>query len=97
MHLQRYPGKLAAKRFILAMANGTMVVSEPPYLPAPFVNGVHYVEAAIEDMPATIRHYLAHPEERERITRAGHRLVTEELTFDRSMQAMLDVIASRLS
>ena len=97
VHLQRYPGKLAAKRFILAMANGAMVVSEPPYLPAPFVNGVHYAEATIENMAAVIRHYLANPEERERITRAGHRLVTEDLTFERSMRAMLDVIAARLT
>jgi hypothetical protein len=96
VHLQRYPGKLAPKRFFLAMANGAMVISEPAYRPEPFVDGEHYVSASIERMPDVIRHYLAHTDERERITAAAHRLVTEEITFARSMERMLDVIRSRL-
>ena len=78
------------------MANGAMIVSEPPYIRAPFVNGVHYVEALAERMPDVIHHYLAHPAERDRLGRAANRLVTEELTFTRSMETMLDVIARRL-
>ena len=35
VHLQRYPGKVASKRFVLAMANGAMVISEPSYRPIP--------------------------------------------------------------
>ena len=96
VHLQRYPGKLASMRFHLAMGNGAMVVSEPAYRPEPFVNGVHYVAAKIDDMPRVIRHYLAHPAERERIAAAAHRLVTEELTFSSSMEKMLAVIRGRL-
>lgn len=96
VHLQRYPGKLAAKRFILAMANGVLVISEPVYEPAPFVDGEHFVMTPVEQMSEKIRYYLHHPDERERITRAAHRLVTGELTLQRSLQGMLDVIASRL-
>ena len=97
VHLQRYPGKLARKRFILAMANGVLVISEPAYLPAPFVDGEHYISAPIEEMPAAIRHHLEHPDERDRIAAAGHRLVTEELVFSRSVEGMLEAIARRLA
>ncbi|MGH9418467.1 MAG: glycosyltransferase family protein, partial [Thermoanaerobaculia bacterium] len=31
VHLQRYPGKVASKRFVLAMANGALVISESVY------------------------------------------------------------------
>ena len=96
VHLQRYPGKLAAKRFVLAMGNGAMVISEPAYRPEPFVDGEHYVVAPIERMPQVIRHYLDHPHERDQIAETGRRLVTEELTFARSMETMLDVIYRRL-
>lgn len=96
IHLQRYPGKVAAMRFVFAMANGAMVISEPSYRPEPFVSGEHYVEATVGEMPGVIRHYLARPEERERITAAAHRLVTEELTYRRSMEKMLAVIRENL-
>lgn len=96
VHLQRYPGKTAGKRFVLALANGAMVVSEPSYRPDPFVNGVHYVEAPIDQMPDVIRHYLAHPEERDRIALAGHRLVTEELRFEDVMKEIVATIRQRL-
>jgi len=50
----------------------------------------------VEDLPDLIRYYLEHDDERERIVVAGHRLVTEELTFARSAQMVLDVIRERL-
>jgi hypothetical protein len=97
VHLQRYPGKLARQRFILAMANGVLMISEPVYKPEPFVDGVHFVMAPVERMPALIRHYLEHPAEREQIVAAGHRLVTEQLTMERSVRAMLDIMAGALA
>ena len=96
VHLQRYPGKTAAMRLVLALANGAMVVAEPCYRPDPFVPGVHYAEAPVEELPDLIRYYLEHDDERERIVAAGHRLVTEELTFARSAQMVLEVIRERL-
>lgn len=97
VHLQRYPGKVASKRFILAMANGAMVISEPLYRPQPFVEGEHFVSATIDRMPGVIRHYLAHPEERDIITAAAHRLVTNEVTWERTMEGVVGVIRSAIA
>jgi hypothetical protein len=97
VHVQRYPGKVAAMRLVLALANGTMVVAEPCYRPDPFVPGVHYAEAPVKELPDLIRYYLANDEERERIVAAGHRLVTEELTFARSLETMVEIIRGELA
>jgi hypothetical protein len=97
VHLQRYPGKIAAKRLVLALANGALVIAEPSYRPDPFVPGTHFVMAPVREMPDLIRHYLAHPDERERIVAAGHRLVTEELTFERSARTMVELMQERLA
>jgi hypothetical protein len=96
VHLQRYPGKLAAMRHVLALANGAMVVAEPCYRPDPFVPGVHYAEAPVEELPDLIRYYLEHDDERERIVAAGHRLVTEELTFAGSAEQIVGIIREHL-
>lgn len=93
VHLQRYQGRLARKRFILAMANGVLVISEPVQNPAPFVHGEHCLFAGLEEMPALIKKYLAEPAERDRLARAGHDLVTGELAFSRSVEAMLQSVA----
>jgi spore maturation protein CgeB len=74
-----------------------MVVAEPCYRPDPFVPGVHYAEAPIKELPDLIRYYLAHDEERERIVAAGHRLVTEELTFARSADMVVGIIRQHLA
>ena len=66
-------------------------------MPEPFVDREHYVVAPIEQMPDTIRHYLAHPAERERITAAAHRLVTEELRFEQSVDRVVTIIRERLA
>jgi spore maturation protein CgeB len=76
------------------MANGAMVISEPPYRPEPFVDGEHFVSAAIDEMPEVIRHYLAHPKERDIITSAAHHFVTNEVTWERTMENVVDVIRS---
>ncbi len=95
VHLQRYPGKLASKRFILAMANGAMIVSEPVYRPDPFVEGEHFVSASIERMPELIRHYLDKVAEREQIAASAHRLVTQDLTWRRTMEGVVAEIHRR--
>jgi hypothetical protein len=92
VHIQRYPGKVAAKRFVLAMANGAMVVAEPSYRADPFVDGEHFVSAAVDQMPEVIRYYLNHAEERNRITAAAHELVTQHLTWRQTMERVVDVI-----
>jgi hypothetical protein len=96
VHVQRYAGKVAAMRLVIALANGAMVVAEPCYRPDPFVPGVHYAEAPTKELPDLIRYYLEHDEERERIVAAGHRLVTEELTFARSAELMVSILREHL-
>ena len=79
------------------LANGAMVVSQPCYRPDPFVPGVHYAEAPVEELPDLIRHYLTHEEERERIVAAGRRLVTEELTFARSAETIVEIVRDHIA
>jgi len=95
LNLQRYPGALSGLRFILAMANKALAISEPIFDPAPYVPGRHYVSASIEEMPQVIRYYLAHDDECEAIVNEGHRFVTQELTLARSVARILDLIRGR--
>jgi hypothetical protein len=96
LNLQRYPGELSGFRFILGMANRALVVSEPVYDPAPYVPGKHYVSATVEEMPDVIAYYLAHEEERRRLADEGHRFVTRDLTMERSLALILELIRERL-
>ena len=92
----RFPGTLVGVRFQIAMACGALIVSEPPYDPAPYVPGEHFVQASIDDMPTAIERYLADEPARLRITTAAHRFVTTELTMEHSFSRLLDAVASRL-
>lgn len=95
LHLARRPGEMAYARFMLGLANGALVLAEPIYDSAPYVAGEHYVSAAVEDMPATIAWLLAHEPERARITAAGRRLVTTEVTMKRSVDRILTMIGQQ--
>jgi len=95
LNIPRHPGLLADMRLILGMATGVLVVSEPVYLPDPFVPGVHYVEASLDDMTETAMRYLADEEERARITARAHTFVTEELTLKQSFADLLQLAAAR--
>ena len=48
LNIPRLEGHLPDVRLVVAMANGALVVSEPLYLPEPYVPGVHYVEAPVD-------------------------------------------------
>ena len=93
LNISRHPGDLADLRFILGMANGACVVSEPVHRPAPFQPGEHYVSLELDAMPESLPGLLATPGLRTPITEAGHRLVTGELTLERSVARLLDLIA----
>ncbi len=92
LNIARYPGELPGLRLILGMANKALVVSEPIYDSGPYVAGRHLVCCSLEEMPEVIRHYLQRPGERDRIAAEGHRLVTEEVTLERSVQRILGLI-----
>lgn len=97
LNVQRFSGEFSGLRLILGMANKALVVSEPMCKPHPFVAGTHYVSARVDEMPAAIEYYLTHEEERLRIVREGHRLVTEELTLERSARRILELISEQVA
>lgn len=90
LNILRHSGEFSGLRFVLGAANGVLVVSESVYRPDPFVPGVHFVEAPLEEVPAVVRHYLAHEDERLAIATAARRLVEGELRLDRSVDLVLD-------
>ncbi len=96
LNLQRYPGDLASSRLVLGITRGALVVSEPIYRPEPFVPSRHYVEAPLDEMASLIRFYRDHPNERQRIVDEARRFLHEEMTIERTMAHLNDLIASRL-
>ena len=97
LSISRFPGTFGSKRFLIGMSCKALVVSDPLYDPAPFVPGVHFVEASVGDMPAAIEHYLTHEDERRAIAERGHDLVTSELTMERSVDELLRVVGERVA
>jgi hypothetical protein len=95
LNLSRFPGEFAGLRLILGMCNGAMVISEPMYRPDPFVPGEHYIEAAAGQMPQVIRYYLDHPAERQKIVEQARRFVTQELTLQRSLQRIMELVDTK--
>jgi len=96
LNIPRHSGLLADLRLILGMAAGALVVSEPVYLPDPYVPGKHYVEATIDEMPDVVAQYLADEEARRRITDTAYAFVTEELTWKNSFADLMTLAAQRL-
>ena len=97
LNIARHPGELPGARLILGMANKCLVVSEPIYDPGPYVPGEHFVACSIDEMPDMIRYYLDHAEERQEIIDAGHRLVTQTITHERSVRKILTFVDEKIS
>jgi hypothetical protein len=84
---------LAGHRFALVLANGGFLLSEPLPTGAPFEAGVHYAAADLADFDAAIEYYLAHPQVRQRIARAGQAFFREHYKFERFVSPFLESIA----
>ncbi|MGB7062226.1 MAG: glycosyltransferase [Candidatus Zixiibacteriota bacterium] len=97
LNLQRYPGELSGMRLIMGMANRTLVISEPMYKPGGFIPGKNFVSATSDEMPEIIDYYLNHDDERESIATEGHKLVTRELTMERSISRILELISNHVN
>lgn len=95
LNLPRHPGLLSGQRMILGMANKALVISEPVHLSGPYEPGVHYVNASPDEMPEAIRRFLADDDARTRITETAYRLVTEELTTERSVARIVELAEAR--
>jgi hypothetical protein len=92
LNVARRPGELSGLRLMLGMANGALVVSEPIYDSAPYIAGRHYLSAPLDDLPATIAGVLADEESRARLARAGHRFATTEVTLERSVMRVMELV-----
>lgn len=90
LNILRAPQDFVGQRFLLAAANKVLVVSEPLADSAPFVPGRHLVVTPHAQLADTIRYYLNHPEERQRIVEEAYRLVTQELTVTRMIGTILE-------
>ena len=90
LNVSRHPGQFSGERLVIGMANRALVLSEPIYRPAPFVPGEHYLEAESEAWPELIESQLADEEARRRVADAGHAFVTNELTYERSVERVLE-------
>lgn len=97
LNISRSPGQFPDLRWLLGMANKSLVISEPVHAPDPYVPGKHYVSAPIEQLPEVIAYYLAHAEERERIAHEGHCFVTQELTMAHSVSRILELVKARMA
>jgi hypothetical protein len=92
LNFARTPGEYSGVRLLLGMVNRCLVISEPIHEPGPVQPGVHYVSAGVDEMPGVIRHYLDRPAEAARIAERGHELATTELTMERSVGRILELI-----
>jgi spore maturation protein CgeB len=84
------------RTFEIAAAGAFQLVDERAHLPALFEPGVEvatFREAA--EMRERVRHYLAHPEERARISAAGRRRVLAEHTYRHRMERLLEIVCAR--
>jgi hypothetical protein len=89
LNIHRVPGNFTGIRTVLAGAAGAVIVSEPVDTPAPFVPGVHYLEAPARALAATIHTILDDEPRRVRIATTMQRLLLDELTMARSLEAVL--------
>lgn len=81
-------------RIFETMAAGAMLLTNKPKsyngMGELFIDGVHYVAYdGMEDMIGKTKYYLSHPEEREKIAKAGHELVvSSHLYYHRVLRMM---------
>lgn len=90
LNILRSPQDFVGQRYLLGAANKCLVVSEPVQECSPFVPGHHLVIATYERLADTIVHYLSHTNERLAITEQAYSFVTQELTIESQVGAILD-------
>jgi len=95
LNISRNSGQFSGQRLVLAAANGALGVSEPMARPDPWVPGEHYVSAALDELPDSIGYYLEHEDERREIAARAHAFVTGQLTLERSVARVLELLEER--
>ena len=81
-------------RFPIVMPNRSLVVSEPLLAHSPdYVAGTHYVVAPSARLADTVAHYLAQPDERQRLVDNAYALVTQTLTLKNCVARIMAAVA----
>ncbi|RMH01893.1 MAG: glycosyltransferase family 1 protein [Chloroflexi bacterium] len=80
-------------RFALAAPNRSLIVSEPllPHCPH-FRPGEHYIAAPASELADQIMYYLAHEDERMAIVERAYQLMMSELSFEKSIAAIMTAV-----
>lgn len=96
LNVMRQPWDDALHRFLLAAANGVMLLSEPlwPGSRGPLEPGVHFAESPLFEMAAAVRHYLDASLSRMAINLKAGELIRSELTMSRMANLCLQEIAA---
>lgn len=90
LHYTEHPN--TELRITEALACGAMVVSEPTTDPPVYRNGQHLVTITPATAADTIRHYLAHPEDRRPLVAAGQAYVLEHFTARRCIEQIVALL-----
>lgn len=90
LHFTPFPN--TELRIIEALACGAMVVTEPTTDPPVLRNGQHLVTITPATAADTIRHYLAHDEDRQPLVEAGQAYVREHFTARRCIEQILSLL-----
>jgi hypothetical protein len=97
LNFPRHPGLLSGRRMLLGMANKAVVLAEPVYRPEPYRPGVHFVSSPLAEMPGVIRELLDEDDRRARIADDAYRFVQSEMTLERIVPRVLQLVDARLS
>ena len=92
LNLLRKPWDSNYLRYLLAMPNRALVVTEPTYPHAPFLNNVHLAVAPHREIVETICYYLSHEEQREAITTQAYEFVTTKFTMQQGMAPIFEYV-----
>lgn len=94
LNVMRQPWDDPVFRLLLAAPNGAMLLSEKllPTSTGPFRPGEHLAMADLTDMVDTIKYYLSHEDERQRIAECAYDLVTRHLTMGKMSLEVLHAL-----
>ena len=90
--VHRVPGTFAGTRLVMALAAGAAVVSEPMKTPDPFVPGVHFISAPVENLGDEARALLADEPRRRLIVDAGQELLRGDLAMENCLRQVLALL-----
>jgi Glycosyl transferases group 1 len=94
LNIMRQPWDDPLYRFLLAAANGALLLSEPVWQESrgPLRPGVHYVECNLHEMGEYVVELLKDESKRRLITDNAFELIKDELTMEKSVAQCLDII-----